>query len=74
MSHWRECLEQDPKTDHSILEIVMNARRPEPSLDDLLGDPIMHSLLARDGLTVDEVRRFLDEMKHRLRPLRCKAA
>jgi hypothetical protein len=74
MNHWRERLEWDPKTDHSILEIVMNARRPEPSLDDLLGDPIMHSLLARDGLTVDEVREFLDEMKHRLRPLRCKAA
>jgi hypothetical protein len=52
----------------------MNARRPEPSLDDLLGDPIMHCLLARDGLTVDEVRRLLDEMKQRLRPVRCKAA
>jgi hypothetical protein len=52
----------------------MNARRLEPSLDDLLDDSIMHILLTRDGLTVDEVRRFLEEMKHRLRPVRCKAA
>jgi hypothetical protein len=48
--------------------------KPEPSLDDLLDDPIMHALLARDGLTVDEVRRFLDEMKRRLRPACRKAA
>jgi hypothetical protein len=52
----------------------MSTRRPEPSLDDLLDDPIMHILLARDGLTVDEVRRFVDEMKRRLRPVLCKAA
>ena len=29
----------------------MNNRKPEPSLDDLLDDPILHAL-ARDGLTV----------------------
>lgn len=52
----------------------MSTRGPEPSLDDLLDDPIMHILLARDGLTVDEVRRFLEEMKRRLRPIPCKAA
>ena len=52
----------------------MNTRRPEPSLDDLLEDPIMHALLARDGLTVDGVRRFLDEMKQRLRLTYRKAA
>jgi hypothetical protein len=52
----------------------MDTGRPEPSLDELLNDPIMHALLARDGLTVDEVRRFLDEMKQQLRPIRCKAA
>ena len=52
----------------------MSNVKPEPSLDDLLNDPIMHALLARDGLTVDEVRRFLNEMKRRLRPVRRKAA
>jgi hypothetical protein len=52
----------------------MNTRKSEPSIDDLLDDPIMHTLLARDGLMVDEVRRFLDEMKQRLRLVRCKAA
>ena len=52
----------------------MSNVKPEPSLDDLLDDPIMHALLARDGLTVDEVRRFLDEMKRRLQPACRKAA
>ncbi|GEO40632.1 serine/threonine protein kinase HipA of HipAB toxin-antitoxin module [Skermanella aerolata] len=52
----------------------MNKGRPEPSLDELLNDPILHALLARDGLTVGEVRRFLDEMKRRLRPAHRKAA
>jgi len=52
----------------------MNTRRPEPSLDDLLDDPILHAVLARDGLKVKEVRRFLEEMKHRLSPVRRKAA
>jgi hypothetical protein len=52
----------------------MSDRRPEPSLDDLLDDPILHALLARDGLTVEEVRQFLDEMKERLRLTRRKAA
>jgi len=52
----------------------MSDKRPEPSLDDLLNDSILHTLLARDGLKVDEVRRFLDEMKQRLRPARRNAA
>jgi hypothetical protein len=34
----------------------------------------MPILLARDGLTVDEVRQFLEEMKRRVRPIPCKAA
>jgi hypothetical protein len=53
---------------------MMNNRRPEPTLEDLLNDPILHALLARDGLKVEEVRQFLEEMKHRLRPVRRKAA
>jgi len=47
---------------------------PEPSLDDLLNDPVLHALLARDGLQVEEVRQFLDEMKRRLYPDCRKAA
>ena len=52
----------------------MSIRRPEPSLDDLFNDPILHALLARDGLKVEEVRQFLDQMKQRLLPARRKAA
>jgi hypothetical protein len=52
----------------------MSTRRPEPSLDDLLDDPILHTVLARDGLKVEELRRFLDDMRQRLQLARCKAA
>jgi len=52
----------------------MSDKRSEPSLDDLLNDPILHALLARDGLKVEEVRSFLNEMKLRLQPDRRKAA
>ena len=52
----------------------MSNVQPDPSLDDLLNDPILHALLARDGLTVEEVRQFLEEMKRRLRPAHRKAA
>ena len=52
----------------------MSNRKPEPSLDDLLNDPILHALLASDGLTVEGFRQFLDEMKQRLRLSRRKAA
>ena len=54
--------------------LALSDKRPEPSLDDLLNDPILHALLARDGLEVEEVRRFLDVMKQRLRQARRKAA
>jgi hypothetical protein len=52
----------------------MSTRRPEPSVEDLLDDPIMHALLARDGLTVADVRQFLDEMRQRLRPVHSNVA
>jgi len=62
------------KASNSVWELAMSNKRPEPSLDDLLNDPILHALLARDGLKVEEVRSFLEEMKQRLRPAGRKAA
>jgi hypothetical protein len=52
----------------------MSNKTPEPSLDDLFDDPILHALLASDGLKLEEVRRFLDEMKRRLQLTHRKAA
>jgi hypothetical protein len=52
----------------------MNNGTPEPTLDDLFNDPVLHALLAGDGLKVEEVRRFLENMRQRLRLVRCKAA
>jgi hypothetical protein len=53
---------------------AMRNKTPEPSLDDLFDDPILHALLASDGLKLEEVRRFLDEMKRRLQLTHRKAA
>lgn len=44
----------------------MRHMTPEPSVDDLLDDPILHILLARDGLAVEDVRNFLEEMRRKL--------
>jgi hypothetical protein len=52
---------------------VMKNNRLEPSLNDLLNDPILHALLARDGLKVEEVRQFLGEMRLRMQPPRHEA-
>ena len=40
--------------------------RVQPSLDDLLDDPVMTALLRRDGLDAAQVRRIMAEMKTRL--------
>lgn len=42
----------------------------EPSLDDLLEDPIMHLVLARDGLDGAEVRARMVAAAHDLRKTR----
>lgn len=32
---------------------------PEPTLNDLLSDPVMLAVLKRDGLTVDDVKKIV---------------
>lgn len=43
------------------------AANEEPSIDELMGDPIMDALLARDGLQRDMVTRHIAEVRARLR-------
>jgi hypothetical protein len=33
----------------------------EPNIEDLLQDPIFHALLARDGLTIDDVKKVIND-------------
>ncbi len=45
----------------------------EPTLDEALADPIVQLVLARDGLTSDDVRKTLEPQRRRLlarRPVR----
>jgi len=38
----------------------------EPSLDELMDDPIMRGLMARDGVAADSLRRLIDKVRARL--------
>lgn len=41
----------------------------EPAIDDLLQDPVVQSVLRRDSLSEDDVRRAIGRGRARLRPL-----
>ncbi|WP_299620500.1 hypothetical protein [Pelagibius sp.] len=41
----------------------------EPAIDDLLQDPVVQSVLRRDGLSEDDVRSAIGRGRARLRPL-----
>ncbi|MEK9672536.1 MAG: hypothetical protein VW268_08540 [Rhodospirillaceae bacterium] len=41
-------------------------RATEPNLDDVLGDPVVHLVMARDGVTLDEIRDVAHEARSRL--------
>ena len=38
----------------------------EPSIEDILADPIIHLVLRRDGLTASDVKTRLDQERRRL--------
>lgn len=38
----------------------------EPSLQDLLGDPVVHAVLRRDGLSTQDLMRAITRGRHRL--------
>lgn len=46
----------------------MYIRNTEPSIDDLLDDPIALLLMARDGLSPAAIRAVLGQAKERLQP------
>lgn len=39
----------------------------EPSLDEVMADPIIHRLMARDGVALDSLNSLIDEVRGRLR-------
>jgi hypothetical protein len=40
----------------------------EPSMQDLLGDPVVHAVLRRDGLSVHDLKRAIARGRGRLSP------
>ena len=41
--------------------------REEPRLSDLLADPILHLLLKRDGVSLEELQELIERTRHRRR-------
>jgi hypothetical protein len=39
----------------------------EPPLDEVMADPIIHRLMARDGVALDSLNSLIDEVRGRLR-------
>jgi hypothetical protein len=44
----------------------MYVRNREPSLEELLNDPVMRLVMARDGFSDEELRTLLAEIRQRL--------
>jgi hypothetical protein len=44
----------------------MYLRNREPSLDELLDDPVTHAVMARDGLSAETIRALVAETRRRL--------
>ena len=44
----------------------MDRWHDEPRLDELLNDPTLHMLLARDGISADELRNLIERTRQRL--------
>jgi hypothetical protein len=47
--------------------MVLFCGNQEPTLEELLVDPIMHLLLARNGLTAEDMRALVDALRQKLR-------
>ena len=45
---------------------VKDLRSAEPSLHELLSDPVARLLMARDGTSAENVRKLFEEMRRRL--------
>jgi hypothetical protein len=53
--------------DHRTRRPPCYAGNAEPSLDEVIGDPMVRHLMDRDGVVVDSLLSLLDEVRLRLR-------
>tara|TARA_R110000772_G_scaffold73216_1_gene159482 strand:- start:115314 stop:115622 length:309 start_codon:yes stop_codon:yes gene_type:complete len=56
---------------HAMNEVAMMSRyylspRREPQMDDVLSDPVVHLVMARDGVTLDDMRDVVASARARL--------
>jgi hypothetical protein len=42
----------------------------EPPLSELLADPVLHLLIKRDGISLDQLRKLIDDLRERRLPVR----
>lgn len=53
--------------DHRTRRPACYAGNAEPSLDEVIDDPMVRHLMARDGVVVESLMSLLDEVRLRLR-------
>ena len=46
-----------------IQEAIMTEYEREPTLEDVLADPLVHALMARDRVDAEEVRALLERLR-----------
>ena len=76
----RKCHDPVPSPPHSLpslpchpsqqVESRMFRADGEPPLSELLADPVLHLLIKRDGISLDELRRLIDDLRGRRPPVR----
>jgi hypothetical protein len=47
-----------------LQETMMIDYEREPTLEDVLSDPLVHAMMARDRVGIDEVRALLDRLRN----------
>jgi hypothetical protein len=66
---WRAglALRRKPSQEESMRAFALYCGNTEPSIDELLGDPIMHVLMKRDGVPPRDVRALIAAARRRQR-------
>ncbi len=57
-----------PHRRYSHASLDTHLRDPEPRVEELLDDPVLHALMARDGVSRAELERLIARVRRRLGP------
>src|SRR5262252_8309901 len=74
----RKCHDPVPSLPHSLASLSLHRRQEgesrmfradgEPPLSELLADPVLQLLLKGDGISLDDLRKLIDDLRERRPP------